>query len=484
MSLLRWTAVVGIVAALSWSGRCEAAEESWQPLMDRAPADANVLLMVHADKVRSSGFAKTSGWNSAEAATGGMRSLLHRDEVRRAVFAARLNLGDLSPNWEPGVIETKSAVTLTSFAAEVRSPHEMLGATTAVRLPIDAYLLQFSPQMLGLLGPADRQKAVQWARSSARNLESAYLTKIAEFPETVGTEIMLGIDLTDAADVNRVRSTFAESPVLREAKIDPGTAAQIVPSIQGMALGVRVLDQASGMIRIDFAADPSALSAVMKPLLLERLAARGLMIEDFRSWTPDIQGKTVYVGGKLTPVGLSLLLSLVEPELPSNEVAAASSGPALTSGTPATVMVEKSRQHFMKTKNLITEVRFPSSDLKIVSAGAFGAWIDRQARRIDMLPILDVDPELLDYSQGVAQSLRVTAGKQRGATISASASSNRRTRYTDYNNQTYVTESENQIQSRMETAAANLSHVEVMRMIDDETAAIRRRLTERYRVEF
>jgi hypothetical protein len=36
----------------------------------------------------------------------------------------------------------------------------------------------------------------------------------------------------------------------------------------------------------------------------------------------------------------------------------------------------------------------------------------------------------------------------------------------------------------MESASANVSHVDIMRMIDDETAAIRRKMTERYHVEF
>jgi hypothetical protein len=198
------------------------------------------------------------------------------------------------------------------------------------------------------------------------------------------------------------------------------------------------------------------------------------------------------------------LLSLVEPDLPATPSPAPTTGTPTDAGPPiqatATVGVptapatstkqtaeiaKKSKEHFTKVKQLVTEVRFPSSDLKIVSAGAFGAWIDRQARRIDQLPILGIDPELLDYSQGVAQSLRTTAAKQRGATISAAAGSSRRTRYTDYyTGQSYVSESDFQIQSRMETAAANLSHVDVMRMIDDETAQIRRRLTNRYQIEF
>lgn len=474
------------LAVLIVGSHGRADETSWQPLLGRAPADANALVMINAEKVRDSGFARKAGWNSADSAPGGLRTLLPRGEVRRVVFAARLNLADLSPRWEAGLLETGSDPSLAMFAAGVRGPHELLGSTPAVRLPIDAYLLKLAPSTFGVLGPADRQQAVAWARAAEnpKPLHSAYLAKIASFPETVGTEVMLGLDLLDAVDAAVVKDALQKSPTLADAKLDIETAAPIIASIEGIALGVRVLDQATGMIRIDFGRDPTSLAAVMKPLLLERLAARGAMIEDFQSWTLEVKDRTAYLGGNLTPAGLSLILSLVEPELPEAKPDTTAATSVAPTGPPKP-SVEKSVQHFKQVKQLITEVRFPSSDLKFVSAGAFGAWIDRQARRIDQLPLLGVDPELLDYSQGVAKSLRVTAAKQRGATIGASAYSTRRYRYTDDDTgQSYVSESQNQIQSRMENSAANLSHVEVMRMLDDETAEMRRRMTERYGVEF
>lgn len=457
---------------------CIAADESWQGLMSHAPADANVLVMVHAEKVRGSKFAATTGWNLASNATGALRSILPRSEIQRCLFAARLNLVDLSPRWEAGVLETESDPSLELFAARISGPREVLGSTPGVRLPFDSYLLKLAPSTFGILGPADRQVAARWARSSAlaKTLDSAYLLKIASFPETVGTEIMLGIDLVDAADIATVKGVMSESPAIRDAKLDPEVAAQIVNSTEGMALGVRVLDEATGMIRVDFRTDPAPIAKALKPLLLERLAARGAMLEEFTEWKFDLQGNTGFFGGKLTPVGLSRVLSLVEPALP----APADDLPKSAQRKPD-VTVERSREHFTKVSALVTEVRFPALEFK---AAAFGTWIDRQARKIDELPVLDVDPELLDYSQGVAKSLRITAGKQRGASIRSSA--NERNTYGGGGYYAYgrPAESTARIQGRMESAAANLEHVEIMRMIDDETAAIRRTLSERYRVEF
>jgi hypothetical protein len=461
-----------------------AAEESWQPLLARAPADANTLVMIQAEKIRGSKFAQTTGWDAGDAPPGGLRSILPRHEIRRALLASRLNLLDLSEHWQVGILETASDPSLELFAGGVRAPVETLGTTQAVRLPTDAYLMKLAPKLFGILGPADRQRAAQWVRTSAagKPLESTYLQKIASFPETIGTEIMLGFDLTDAADPATVTKLLQTSPTIREAQFDAAQAAQIVASIEGVALGVRVLDQATGMIRVDFRTDPSPLAKWIKPLLLERLAARGVLIDDFQTWTLDLKGNTAFVGGTLSPTGLSLLLSIVEPDVPPEPTATGSLKTTTNSTQKQLETAEKSKKHFRQVSGLVTEIRFPHS-VSFHSAGAFGGWIDRQARRIDNMPILGVDPDLVDYSAGVAKSLRVTAQKQRGATISASTASIRSTRYLG-DIQDYVTESPMQIQTRMETAAANLAHVDIMRMIDDETAAMRRKMTERYQIEF
>jgi hypothetical protein len=512
------TSVLMSSICLSWLFVYQASnvtgEESWQPLLSRAPADANALVMVQLDKVRNSEFAKTAGWTAKDSLAGGVQVLLPRGEIQRCLFAAQLNLLDLSPTWEVGVLDTSSDPSLELFAQGIHGPRETLGTVSAVRMPFDMYLVKLAPSLFGMMGPADRQKTARWGRQTSGNrpLDSAYLMKMASFPETIGTEIMIGFDLADTIDLTAARKKMSESPTIREGNIDVDVAAQILTSIEGVALGVRVLDQASAKLRVDFGRDPTPLTKVLKPLLLERLAARGAMIEDFNQWVAEIQGNTAFLTGKLSPLGLSRVLSIVEPTLPDSAAPTSTTPAASTpSGNVAQTTPQKTtptldssptsarpqpradvtRQHFLKVRTLVTEIRFPSSDLKINSASGFGVWIDRQARRIDQLPMLDVDPDLLDWSQGVAKSLRVDAAKLRGASIRSSVYSSNPYAYNasgyaiqggEYTGMSY--QSPKQIQSRMETAAANLVHVDVMRMIDDEMASIRRLMTERFQVEF
>ena len=469
-------------------------DESWKPLMQRLPAQANVLVMVHAEKVRSSGFGKQAHWGVRENVHGALPSILPRTDITRCAFAARLNLRNLEPRWETAVLETKLPSSFAAFAATVDGRRLSIGTTQAVLLPFDSYLLQLGPQTFGVMGPADPQPAARWSRNAAAGLDSPYLLKIAEFPETVGTEIMLGIDLSDACDLEEIRRAMTESPAVLAGNVSPDAAAELIASIEGMALGVRVLDEANGMIRIDFTRDPAPLGAALKPLLLERLALRGAMLEEFAGWTLEVKGNTAFFGGKFTPLGLSRVLSLVQPSLPAAEPAAtaesvttsiasspsggAPSGAASASRSDSQTII-RSKEHYRAVSELATAVRFPTLDLK---AEQFGIWIDKQARRIDEQPVLNVDAELLDYSQGVAKSMRVAAVKLRGASIRAAA--NQRNTYSYGNYYGARGESDARIQGRMEKSAADLEYVDIMRMIDDETAAIRRKMTERYGVEF
>ena len=51
----------------------------------------------------------------------------------------------------------------------------------------------------------------------------------------------------------------------------------------------------------------------------------------------------------------------------------------------------------------------------VKTLGQVGAWFGKYARRIDELPILNVDPELLDYGAFVASALRQAEASFRGS---------------------------------------------------------------------
>jgi len=95
--------------------------------MQRLPAQANVLVMVHTDKVRSSGFAKQARWDVRDNVNEAMPSILPRRDIRRCVFAARLNLRNQEPRWETAVLETSVPESFAAFAATVEGRRLPIG---------------------------------------------------------------------------------------------------------------------------------------------------------------------------------------------------------------------------------------------------------------------------------------------------------------------------------------------------------------------
>ena len=292
-----------------------------------------------------------------------------------------------------------------------------------------------------------------------------------------------------------------KSKTLAGRSVDFAAMSQLLATLRGVCLGIRISDRAYGKLRIDFNGDALALADVAKPLILEVLANRGALIDDFQAWNAEVKGQTVYLGGTLSLTGLHQVLSLVDPPSPPIEPPAEAPSP----GTPD-AKTSTSLRYYKELRALIRDVRNPDPK-RIKSTGQCAVWLDRYARKIDQLPILDVDKDLLDFGQAVAAAMRGLSFAYRGVgiragTYSSNPNGNRGGAY--YNNNGAVCYagannrnldspsgslgntglSDSQIALKIGRAYATGSEFQLWAAIDDGAAAIRRVLTERYRIEF
>ena len=152
-------------------------------------------------------------------------------------------------------------------------------------------------------------------------------------------------------------------------------------------------------------------------------------------------------------------------------------------------------------------------DLEKETKTSFGNtyWFDRYSQKIDRLPILHVDPELLDFGEKTAQTLRVMSGSRKGANISgglartdasANGGGSRNGGYRNYD-QSYrnsgyggrnrvaqahrdLNSDINAVNAAKARAAAGATNTKIQgfKLITDATVEMRRTLTERYNVEF
>ena len=126
-------------------------------------------------------------------------------------------------------------------------------------------------------------------------------------------------------------------------------------------------------------------------------------------------------------------------------------------------------------------------------------WMDRYAQKIDRLPILHVDPELLDFGQKTVETLRLMSGARKNANMSAGVrSSNIVSSGGSYNSYSYgygnsgyyngranarATLSSVNTAKLEERAGASSKKIEGFRLIKNATSEMRRKMTERYNIE-
>ncbi len=494
------------------SATARAEEGRFANLLSRVPADANTLIMVDAAKLRESDFSKKHGTIS-EAAREAHGSIFPRSEIERAVLASNLTPGSFAPQWELSMVATRTDPAFEWIAGAAGGKADTLAGLPAIAMPDGTYLVKFAPKLVGLLNAVDRQSVSRWARQAQapEGVElSPYLRAMSKFPEATGTELIMALDLTDAVSQAAAKENLAKLKSLAGSEVDLGALAKLASGMRGVTLGVRFTDKAAASLRIDFSDDAAVLAPMAKPLILEELASLGAYLEDLEDWTVEVRGPTVYLVGELSISGLRRVASLIDP--PSPRLAEGEQAPAVKpDGKPRAKPdvpdpeVDPKRQptieHFRAVRTLLEDVKKFDKD-NMITSGQFALWLERYARKIDELPILNVDSEVIDYSAGVAKALRAMALKFKGVGIKAGMYSRNPSTVSGYSggpvqnyNRWYGPggmgwywerpgPSSYNIVKKMGTSYAAASYQQLAAAIADETAELRRTLTQRYQVEF
>ncbi len=167
-------------------------------------------------------------------------------------------------------------------------------------------------------------------------------------------------------------------------------------------------------------------------------------------------------------------------------------GDAQPSEPSQSQVVVASKEYFGKVEAYIDRVRRYEAQ----TTGYRAKWDEQQARRIDELPTLNVDPQLVNYGADVANVLRnnstaIRSGNVAAGQVQASqAQSYGYSFYTDgYYGGFYGNSRGAALNNAMTTGAQQRmagfgSYREAIAAIDKMTGEVRRGLTEKYQVQF
>ncbi len=480
----------------------------FRELTKRIPDGANAIFFVDVNKLQNSPQGKTQNWREKQeqAFEAGIEAI--PPQANHFVAAAKLDLDTKQADWQVGLMELKYDPSLPKVAVRYQGTTDYISERPVAILPGDIYVVKFMENIVGYGTPATRQDVARWiARYYDNSLLglSEYLSEAQSFADA-GSPIIVALDLTHVVSPQIVRSRLESLETLKGKQVDLDQLAKVLASVRGISLGVTVQQSMTGAVKVDFSEDVSMLKDFAKPLLLEILGNQGMMIDEIESWETTVSGNRIQLTGPLYASGLRRIFSLIDapPALQQAKQKAASSDENSEADHEKDLTIAASQIYYKSVVSLLDELRIQKKGR--TTMGQISVWFDKYARKIDRLPIANVDPDLLKYGQYVSESLR---SGQSAVTDAAARSRIRQNEVPEqYDISTYSTPiganwagqySWNgwEATPNWQRTGSKMSNVrmeeqikgarsanDVMRDIANATADIRRHMTQKYGVEF
>ncbi len=373
----------------------------------RIPYDANTIVLIDVHKMFGSPVANRDKWMARRKAAydAGMSAL--PPDATEVIIAGRSDIEFGESIWELGMVKLRGDRSVTTVAARYGGTIDNIEGRAAARLISDTYVVQLMSNLLAAYSPANRQDVSRWLRStdvgSGAKLPP-YLEQAFAYAKDVGTPIIMGMDLDGVVSEAKVKDKMESFESLKDAGLPVDQFAKLIAGTKGITLGVSLEDDSIGAIRVDFAESPKMLADVGKPLLLEILRRQGAMIDDLEEWQPSLSNNTFLLRGKFSINGMRRIMSVLElpPSLTDAMLEATSAG----SDPEGKVKLLASQSYFKSITTLLDDLRGKPKRDHVKTFGQAAIWYDKYARKIDNMSILNVDELLVDYGTAMATSLR------------------------------------------------------------------------------
>ena len=486
---------ISLLSILVLSETCRASD--FNELIEKAPQGANAVMAVDVTKTLQTPFAKMNGWDKAIHEGSADRPLYLPPEADKLVAAAQIDITrDLNRSWEVSLFGLLESMPLGLVARAEGGYVDKIEDVEVAWLPSDAYVLKAGETTLMMQAPADRQAVARWISSQKSGLATmqmsdylgAALAAIKSQPHVV-----MALDTSHAIQRHRVEENLQQSGFLEKHSLKLDQVADLITSLQGIVIEITFTDKATAMARIDFAQTVPFNKTVAKALVLATLESKHMSLPGSDSFTFSVVDKSIIVESDLLLDSVRRILSLMEP--PSTKFSSLKNvNVEKPSGDD---IAQNSLAYFHATQSLIKDLRKHAR-----SYNSDSYWMDRYVKKIDSLPILHVDNDLLDYGEKLSETLESMSGARKNDRLQAGvAARGDLSQGTISNNYGYGSGSgygygnysysnprsrETAAGNDVANAAAAGTSVKIQgwELIDTATIQVRRGLTMRYNIEF
>ena len=436
-----------IVALLGLLLSSAAAFAETGSLAARLPKGANAVMTVEVERLVQSPVGQKLGLQSALLSGYADRPLAVPANARRVAIAALVHPAGVESIWQTAVIDLPKTPRLDPILKAQGGYLDKIVGMEAAWTPRDTFFVVLDENTLGVVRPGQRQFLSRWASGRLEKGLSPYLS--AAVAAGANDVCVFAVDLNEVVGITALNHAISmgELPSLEKVVTGREKLLSALASVTGTQFHVRATDRLDAEWTIDFGQDVSALGTQAKPFVIDVLTATELYEPDMDQWEFKAEGKKI-VGKRVVEIaGLNRLLALLSPahvgdvgdapdSSPEAQTAGAAARPESAAAQPAARPAAASdpaaaSQKYYRAVSRILDAIGPKPSPK-----QGGTWLVAQARIIQQLPVLNVDPALIEWGNAVADSFMHAAeemalGQQKAMVAVQGVASP--TAYTTYN---------------------------------------------------
>ncbi len=315
-----------------------------------------------------------------------------------------------------------SSVTMERLARREESRVIRLAGSRAVQARRDAMLIELQPRILGIRSPAVRQETAHWSRQVAEN-STGSLSPVLQQAVQNPAHIVLGIDLRDMVDAQRMRLYLNQSGLMPEDAMARVELPQLLTTLRGVYVLISITDTTSASVVIEFGADVGQVGDSVAAVFRQLMKDLQMSIDEFDTSTVTSQGNSVRLSMMLSDESLRRAVSLItapSPEARANDVLIPSEPLPPESAPPrVTIELNASKRYFRAVSQAIDDLARVNRKASEYSRTAI--WHDNFARRIEQLSTAGVEPVLLEFGGRVSERFHALAASLRGQAVQINA---------------------------------------------------------------
>lgn len=455
------------------------------------PPDVNSVVVINASEIYSSALSIREKWFAKSAEAFVQADALIPPGTERVIIGGEcLFERDLRPQREYSLIELASPTPLSKLEQLGFGQLTTVAGQPAIQLPDGGMMLEAGEKRLAFHSAAPKAATQRWLKQLSAKEQPALSTYLTQQMPLANEASILVLFDTDGILNEATCRAFLQS-LSEGAKIDP-KAALVLASLRGVSLQIKITDTIEAQLTFTFGQPSGPLMSIAKPALgafLQQLGASNPALDD---WTLSGSSTDISFAGPITKAAVRRILGLYQT---TDYSAATSPAEVAESSTAATIAA--SQKYVKSIETILEDVREALSKQRDNHA----TWVENAARKIDRLPVLNVDERLISFSQKVSNSLRYQGQTFRMANIRAgaraqAAGANRYygsynwAQVAPYGNTVYSVTMANQAGAdgvaikKEENLSARDVQFSEWRQIEDGFVQVRRELSADYKAEF